>query len=91
VSETNIVTSLQSAVSHPQVLEVALWQHQSRLIPNPALSHISHKSTCKQTPLLGWNDDIKMYLKKWDKRGGLNESCSGYGEVLGCCEAVMNL
>jgi hypothetical protein len=33
-----------------------------------------------------WNDGIKMYLKKWDERGGLNESRSGYGEVLGCCE-----
>jgi hypothetical protein len=31
-------------------------------------------------------DDIKMYLKIWDERGGLNESGSGYREVVGCCE-----
>jgi hypothetical protein len=33
-----------------------------------------------------WNDDIKMYLKKWDERVGLNECHSGYEEVLGYCE-----
>jgi hypothetical protein len=29
---------------------------------------------------------VKMYLKIWDERGGLNESGSGYREVVGCCE-----
>jgi len=31
-------------------------------------------------------NDIKIYLKKWDERVELNECRSGYGEVLGYCE-----
>jgi len=34
---------------------------------------------------------LKCSQKKLDERGGLNESRSGYGEVLGCCECSIEL
>ena len=33
-----------------------------------------------------WEGDIKMYLKKWDGTGGLNEYGSGYRKVVGYSE-----
>lgn len=48
----------ESAVSHSQALEVPIWQHQPRLIPNPALSRFTYINM--QTKSSAWSDYSRL-------------------------------